>query len=193
LVDANISFAESSLADRRNFFLSFLNHKTVVEVGSLTDTYIKFLFALKEIPIDPEDEADLHPIFTNDEIADLMANDNEIRQAIEHAAFLLDGVVVHLMLSLNDINITADEDFGKVGVLKDPSWLGHTWINLFKNPVFSVYYYSVMPPLTELVYFTYQYSEPIYKGKVLFDYLQDSPFVSAMLHMAVTNLTEKTE
>lgn len=193
LVNADISFANSSLQDRRNFFLSFLNHKTVVQVDSLIGTYAKFLFALKGITVNEEDASELSSIFTDVEISTLMAEDQQLRDAIEHAAFLLDGVIVHLMLSLNDINITGDEDFGKVGVLKDPSWLGHTWVNLFKNPVFSAYYYSVMPPLRELVYFTYQYSEPIYKGKVLFDYLQDSPFVSAMLQIAVQNITEKTE
>jgi hypothetical protein len=190
LADPVISFDNISLADRRNFFLSFLNHKTVVEVSSLTDTYILFLFQLKGITIDDEDMAELSPIFTVEEIKSLMETDQVLRDAIEHAAFLLDGVIVHLMLSFNDLTFTADEEFGKVGVLKDPSWLGHTWVNLFKNPVFSAYYYSVMPPLRELVYFTYQYSEPIYKGKVLFDYLQSSPFVSAMLHVAIKNLQE---
>lgn len=190
--DATIDIKDTELSDRRNLFLSFLNHKTTVEVTGLTETYIKFLFALKGITVRSEDQVvlDRSCIFSDSEIADMMQSDTEVRDAIEHAAFLLDGIVVHLMLSLNDMHIELDGDFGKVGVVKDPSWIGHTWINLIKHPVFSVYYYSVMPPLAELVYFPYQYSEPIYKGKTLLNYLTEYPFLMSVMKVGLEHFRE---
>jgi len=195
LQDATIDIKDTELLDRRDFFLSFLNHKTTVEVVGMAETYIKFLFALKGITVRPEDQVELDRlcIFGDNEIADMMQSDTEVRDAIEHATFLLDGIVVHLMLSLNDMHIELDGDFGKVGVVKDPGWIGHTWINLIKHPVFSVYYYSVMPPLAELVYFPYQYSEPIYKGKTLLNYLTEYPFLMSVMKAGLEHFQETVQ
>jgi hypothetical protein len=195
LQNATIDIKDTELLDRRNLFLSFLNHKTTVEVVGLTETYIKFLFALKGITVRSEDQIELDQlcIFSDSEINDMMQSDTEVRDAIEHAAFLLDGIVVHLMLSLNDIHIELDGDFGKVGVVKDPGWIGHTWINLIKHPIFSIYYYSIMPPLAELVYFPYQYSEPIYKGKTLLNYLTEYPFLTSVMKVGLEHFRETVQ
>jgi hypothetical protein len=194
LSDAIVDMTGSPLEQRRNFFLSYANHKTTVEVAGMSETYIKFLLELKNIKPEDEDLEDLSPaIFTDDEVKTLLETDQELRDAIEHAAFILDGIVVHIMLSMNNVSMLGDEEFGKVGVLRDPNWVGHTWINLLKNPVFNSYYYRVMPPLSELVYFPYQYSEAIYKGKVLFDYLDEHPWIAAFMQVGVDKLREKTE
>lgn len=190
LTDVTIEVTNSTLEQRRNLFMSYVNHKTTVEVKNLLNTYLKFLLVLKNIDVHEEDleYLDQDVIFSNEEIHNLIESDTELREVIERAAFLLDGVVVHMMLSINDINIEADEDFGKVGILRDPNWIGHTWINLFKSPVYNAYYYSVMPALRELVYFPYQYSESIYKGKSLLDYLCADPWLMALMQISTQNL-----
>lgn len=192
--NVNIDMTLADLKERRDFFLSYVNHKTTVEVSGLLDTYVKFLLALKKIPVHPDDHEEIgcRSIFTDEEITLLLDTDNEIRDAIEHAAFVLDGVIVHIMLSLNNVNIQGDEEFGKVGILNDPNWVGHTWINLFKKPAFNAYYYTVMPELKDLVYFPYQYCESIYKGKVLLDYLAENPWLMALMQISVKNL-ERTQ
>lgn len=194
LSDVKINLKDVSFEGRRNFFLSFAKHKTTVEVGNLLDTYLKFLLVLKGIQVHEDDieELDQNVIFDDDEIKQLLDTDTEVREVIERAAFVLDGIVVHIMLSINDVNIQADENFGKVGVLKDPNWTGHTWVNLLKKPGFNAYYYTVMPELQELVYFPYQYNESIYKGKVLLDYLGDNPWLMALMQVTLQNL-ERTE
>lgn len=191
---AKINMASTSFEDRRNFFLSYANHKTTVEVSNLIDTYLKFLLSLKKITVHSEDleEINFCSIFSDHEIDTLLDTDPEIREVIERAAFVLDGIVVHIMLSLNDINIQGDEEFGKVGILNDPTWIGHTWVNLLKNPVFNAYYYTVMPSLKDLVYFPYQYCESIYKGKVLLDYLSEHPWLMALMQVSIKNL-ERTQ
>jgi hypothetical protein len=190
LADVTVNLGGSSLQDRRNFFLSYMNHKTTVEVSNLLDTYLKFLLVLKGVQVHKDDaeEVNKNVIFTDEEIRQLLDTDNEVKDAVEHAAFVLDGIVVHIMLSLNQVNIDGDEEFGKVGILKDPNWVGHTWVNLFKKPAFNAYYYTVMPELRDLVYFPYQYSESIYKGRVLLDYLSESPWVTALMQVALKNL-----
>jgi hypothetical protein len=194
LNDAVVHMADSTLEERRNFFLAYANHKTIVEVSGMSETYIKFLLALKGIDVAEEDLEGLSSsIFTDEEIKTLLETDQELRDAIEHAAFILDGIVVHIMLSINDLSLVGDEEFGKVGVLRDPTWVGHTWINLLKNSVFNSYYYRVMPPLSELVYFPYQYSESIYKGRTLFDYIDEHPLIAAFMQVSVDKLREKTE
>lgn len=188
--NVTINLVDVGLSERRDLFLSYANHKTTVEVDNLVDTYLQFLLALKQISVHEEDKEEINcrSIFNQDEITQLLSTDTDIRNAIEHAAFVLDGVVVHIMLSLNDIAIQADEEFGKVGVLNDPNWVGHTWVNLFKNPAFNAYYYTVMPELHDLVYFPYQYCESIYKGKILLDYLTTNPWLMALMQLAVRNL-----
>lgn len=189
LSDVTVNLEGVSLEDRRNFFLSFMKHKTTVEVANLLDTYLKFLLVLKDIQIHKDDveEINKNVIFSDEEIRQLL-NDEEVRETVERAAFVLDGIIVHIMLSLNEINIRADEEFGKVGILKDPNWTGHTWINLLKKPAFNAYYYTVMPALKDLVYFPYQYSESIYKGKVLLDYLGENPWLLALMQVTLKNL-----
>lgn len=195
LSDVKVNLTDVSLTDRRNLFLSFTKHKTTVDVENLLDTYLKFLLVLKGIQPHEDDveEINKNVIFSDEEIRQLLDTDTEVRESIEHAAFVLDGIVVHIMLSLNDIKIQADENFGKVGVLKDPNWTGHTWVNLLKKPAFNAYYYTVMPELQELVYFPYQYNESIYKGKVLLDYLGDNPWLMALMQIALKNLERTKE
>jgi hypothetical protein len=194
LTDASVHMADISLEGRRNFFLAYANHKTIVEVRGMSETYIKFLLALKGISVEEEDVESLaSSIFTDDEIKILLETDQELRDAIEHAAFILDGIVVHIMLSMNNLALISDEEFGKVGILRDPNWAGHTWVNLIKNPVFNSYYYRVMPPLSELVYFPYQYSESIYKGRSIFDYIDENPLIAAFMQVGLDKLREKTE
>jgi hypothetical protein len=186
--------SDSTFEEKRNFFLSFINHKTVVDISAMSETYIKLLLALKDIKIEKEDEDDLSTsIFTNEEIKTLLDTDQEIRDAIERAAFLLDGIIVHIMLSINDITLMLDEDFQNIVIHRDPTWIGHTWINLLKNIVFNVYYYRKLPPLKELVYFPYQYEEPIYKGKIMFDYLNESPCILTFMSNAVNSLRKSAE
>lgn len=195
LSDVTVNLKDAPLEDRRNFFLSFTRHKTTVEVTNLLDTYLKFLLALKGIQVHKEDleVVNKDAIFNDEEIKQLLDSDEEVRDAIERAAFILDGIVVHIMLSLNQVNIQADEEFGKVGVLKDPNWTGHTWVNLLKKPAFNAYYYTVMPALKDLVYFPYQYSESIYKGKVLLDYLAENPWLMALMQHTLKNLERSKE
>lgn len=190
LSDVTVNLKDTSLEERRNFFLSYLNHKTTVEISNLLDTYLKFLLVLKGIKVHEEDveEVNKNVLFTDEEIQQLLDTDSEVRDAVEHAAFVLDGIAIHAMLSLNEISIEADESFGKVGVLRDPNWVGHTWINLLKKPAFNVYYFSIMPELSELVYFPYQYSEPIYKGRTLLDYMSESPWILAMMQVGLNSI-----
>lgn len=193
LSDVSIHYKSSSLQDRRDMFLSYLNHKTIVDVEGFSETYISFLFNLKDITDLDEDSIEIlesKSMFTRDEIDLLMKNDLEIRDSIEHAAFLLDGIVIHFILSTNDVNLLLDSNFEKIGVLNDPNWIGHTWINLLKNPVFNLHYYSKMPKLEELVYFPYQYSESIYKGKPLFEFLSGMTVVPALMQMTIDSLKE---
>lgn len=187
LSNAKINHQSSPLKDRRDLFLSYLTHKTIVNIEGFTEAYLKLLFKLKDITdLDDDAKEELtKSIFTDEEVAELLENDNEIKEMIEHSAFLLDGIVVHLILNINDTVIDVSDDFGKIGVVNDPLWIGHTWINLLKNPVFNLYYYSKMPELKELVYFPYQYSEPIYKGKPLLDYLSESVIVNSLFEMAI--------
>lgn len=189
----NINVSETTVQERRDLLLSYINHKTSVEVTNLLNTYLKFLFALKNITLHEEDRDDFGKdcLFNDVEIQQLMTNDFELREAVEHAAFVLDGVVVHIMLSVNNLNIQADEEFGQVGVLKDPNWIGNTWINLFKSAFFNAYYYTIMPQLKDLVYFPYQYCESIYKGRVLLDYLSENPWLMAMMQVTLENLESK--
>lgn len=192
--DVKANFQNLSLQEKRDLFLSYLNHKTIVDIDCFSETYLKFLFNLKEIVELDEDAQEImqSSIFTDDEVKQLMDNDLELREAVEHAAFVLDGIIIHLILNTNNVKIKLDEEFGKVGILKDPNWVGHTWINLLKHPVFNAYYYSKMPPITELVYFPYQYCEPIYKGKPLFDFLNDSVVVTTLYEMSL-GLDKKEE
>jgi hypothetical protein len=194
LNNAIIHMSDSTFEERRNFFLSFINHKTIVDISGMSETYIKLLLALKDINIEEEDEDELSTsIFTNEEIKTLLDTDQEIRNAIERAAFVLDGIVVHIMLSINDINLVLDKDFQKIVIHRDPSWIGHTWINLLKNIMFNAYYYRKLPPLENLVYFPYQYEEPIYKGKIMFDYLSKSPCILTFMNHAVNSLRKSAE
>lgn len=185
--DIKANFSNVSFQEKRDLFLAYLNHKTIVDIAGFSETYLKFLFNLKEITDFDEDaiEAMQPAFFTDEEVSQLMSTDTELRDAIEHAAFVLDGIIVHMILNTNDVKLQLNEDFGKVGILKDPNWVGHTWINLLKHPVFNVYYYSKMPELKELVYFPYQYCEPIYKGKPLFDYLNESVVVTTLYEMSL--------
>lgn len=192
--DARINCDTASFEERRDLFLSYLNHKTVVNVVGFNETYLKCLFNLKEITDLDEDAVEelKLSIFSDEEIATMMANDADIRSAVEKSAFVLDGIIIHLMLNTNDVTISLTDDFGSIGVLNDPSWVGHTWVNLLKNPVFNVYYYSKMPEMKELVYFPYQYSEPIYRGKPLFEYLGESKIVTSLLEMSIDACKEQT-
>ena len=191
--DLKINFENLSIQEKRDLFLSYLNHKSILEITNFSETYLKFLFNLKDIVDLDEDAQEIlqSSIFTNSEISQLMSNDAELREAIEHAAFVLDGIIIHLILNTNDVKIKLDEEFGKIGIHKDPNWIGHTWVNLLKHPVFNSYYYSKMPELKEMVYFPYQYCEPIYKGKPLFDFLNESVVVTTLYEMSLG--LDKTE
>jgi hypothetical protein len=187
LADPKINHKSAELKDRRDLFMSYLTHKTIVNVSGFSEAYLKFLFKLKEIKDLDTDALEIlqQSIFTDDEVEYLLDNDPALRELIEHSAFLLDGIVIHLILNINDTILDASNDFGKIGVVSDPLWIGHTWINLLEHPVFNVHYYSKMPELTELVYFPYQYSEPIYKGKPLLDYLNKSNLINSLFEMSV--------
>ena len=191
--DLKINFENLSIQEKRDLFLSYLNHKSILEITNFSETYLKFLFNLKDIVDLDEDAQEIlqSSIFTDSEISQLMSNDAELREAIEHAAFVLDGIIIHLILNTNDVKIKLDEEFGKIGIHKDPNWIGHTWVNLLKHPVFNSYYYSKMPELKEMVYFPYQYCEPIYKGKPLFDFLNESVVVTTLYEMSLG--LDKTE
>jgi hypothetical protein len=193
LKNPKIHFAEATLQERRDFFVSYINHKTIVEVDSLNETYLRFLFNLKnitDIDEDAEEELLQKSIFTVDEVTLLMNTDQELRDLVERSAFLLDGIIVHLILSLNDVVLMADEEFQKVGVLDDKNWLGHTWVNLLKSPIFNVHYYSKMPELKELVYFPYYYVESIYKGQPLISFLSECPFVTSLMEISFDAVKE---
>lgn len=193
LSNVSIYVKSSTLEERRDLFLSYLNHKTVVNINGFAETYIRFLLNLKDITDLDSDSLEIieeNSLFSADEVVELMNSDTELRDCIEKAAFLLDGIIIHFVLNTNDINLTLDEEFGKIGVVNDPNWVGHTWINLLSHPVFNLYYYSKMPPMSELVYFPYQYSESIYKGKPLFEFLSGMTSVPALMQMTIDSLKE---
>jgi hypothetical protein len=184
-----------TLAARRDLFLSYINHKTIVDLDSLSASYLQFLFFLKEITeIDPDATEELleKSIFTPEEIETLMQTDIELREAIEHAAFLLDGIIVKIMLSMNNISLLADQNFQDIAVVRDNNWIGYTWVNLLKNPIFNINYYSKMPQLNELVYFPYYYEESIYKGQPMLNFLGESPILVSLMDMALENIKETT-
>lgn len=193
LVDASVDSQSASFQERRDLFLAFLNHKTTVSITGFSEAYLKCLLKLKQInDLDEEAIESLSTaVFSDDEVDTLMSSDAEVIDAIEHSAFLLDGIIVHLMLNINNIDLQLDGDFGKIGIVNDPTWIGHTWVNLLGHPVFNAYYYSKMPELQQLLYFPYQYSEPVYRGKCLFDYLGESAVVASLLEMAVDGIKEQ--